>query len=175
VNLVLGGGLARSVYDPGPTTNTRTGHLGLELIPNQRLSFYLGADRIHERRSGDRNEEGETYLDSSEVSVSWTPVPSIFVFGSYRLERSSQYDDRRLTTTSINWTPFPLGTFRLSLRYDEYYDSLLDSQTRVWGPGLRWYLNPRSYLDVYWEEYESDFRLSQFDRESLTATLRLGF
>jgi hypothetical protein len=149
----------------------------VELDPHPTLSLYLGVDRTRDKRSGgDDPETGETYLNSSEVSLSWTPVPSIYFFGSYRIEKSSELPDtRRLTTTSLNWSPFPLGTLKFSFRYEEYYDSLLDSQTRIYGPGLRWYLNPISYFDLYWEWYGTDSTLQRLDRETLTATLRIGF
>lgn len=103
-------------------------------------------------------------------------MPSFYFFSSYRIEHSSQVPDaRHLTTTSLNWSPFPLGTLRFNFRYEEYYDSLLDSQTRIYGPGLRWYFNPISYLDVYWEMFDAGSTLQQYDRETLAATLRVGF
>jgi len=185
VNLLIGGGFARSKFDPGPTVDTQTGRIALELDPHPTTSIYLGVDRTRDQRTGGGEGPSETFLDASEISLSWTPVPSIYFFGSYRIEKSTQTPEtRHLTTTSLNWSPFPLGTLRFNLRYDEYYDSLLDSQTRIYGPGVRWYINPISYLDVYWEWYESDSNLERFDgesleqrldRETLTATLRIGF
>jgi hypothetical protein len=176
VNLLLGGGFARSTFYPGPTVDTRTGHLGIELDPHPTTSIYLGVDRIRDQRSGGGEPPSESYLDSSEISLSWTPVPSFYLFGSYRIEKSNQLPDtRHLTTTSVNWSPFPLGTLKFSFRYEEYYDSLLDSQTRIYGPGLRWYLNPISYLDVYWEWYGTESTLQRLERETLAATLRIGF
>jgi hypothetical protein len=191
VNLLLGGGVSRTVFMPDAridgtppdaspgtdiTVNSETVSAALELLPNPTLSLYLGYDLTRDQRTGGALEAADTNLDSAEISLSWNPVPSFYFFGSYRIEHSSQLPDgRRLTTTSINWSPFPLGTVRFSLRYDEYYDTLLESQTRFWGPGLRWYLNPVSYLDVYWEKYDSESILSRNDRETLAATLRVGF
>lgn len=191
VNLLLGGGVSRSVFRPDTriadtppdvrprsdtTIDSQNVSAALELLPNPTLSLHLGYDLTREQRRGGEFEPADTYLDAAEISLSWNPVPSFYFFGSYRIENSSQIPDgRRLTTTSINWSPFPLGTVRFSLRYDEYYDTVLDSETRSWGPSLRWYLNPISYLDVYWESYDSESILSRDDRETLAATLRVGF
>jgi hypothetical protein len=176
VNLLVGGGVARTVFIPGPTIDSDTVRIALELLPHPTTSVFLTYDRTADHQTGGKVATLDTYLDSSEVSLTWNPVPSFYFFGSYRIENSSQLSDaRRLTTTSINWSPFPLGTLRFNFRYEEYYDSLLDSQTRIYGPGVRWYLNPISYLDVYWEMFDSGSTLQQYDRETLAATLRVGF
>ncbi|MCU0222532.1 MAG: hypothetical protein MUF27_00360 [Acidobacteria bacterium] len=176
INLLVGGGLARTQFIPGATIDTTTASAALELLPNPALSLVLGYDLIRDERTGGAFGDGDSDFRSGVASLSWNPVPSFYFFGSYRIERSGQLPEpRRLTTTSINWSPFPLGTLRFSLRYDDYYDTLLDSRVRNWGPGLRWYLNPISYLDFYWEMYTSESTLSEYERETLAATLRVGF
>jgi hypothetical protein len=191
VNLLLGGGVSRTVYEPShgvddapagvpirskTTVDSQILSAALELLPNPTLSLFLGYDLTRDQRRGGGNESTDTELDTLAISLSWNPVPSFYFFGSYRIESSSLLvDERRLTTTSINWSPFPLGTVRFSVRYDEYYDTLLESETRSWGPSLRWYLNSISYLDFYWESFESESILSRNDRNTLTATLWVGF
>jgi len=186
VNLLFGGGLAQTDFLPGTarngellpgsTVDSQTARVALELLPNPTLSVFLGYDRTRNDQRGGIADEGNTFLDASEISLSWTPVPSIYFFGSYRIEKSSEVPEpRRLTTTSLNWSPFPLGTLRLSLRYEEFSDTLLESQSRIYGPAVRWYFNPISYLEVYWESFETESILQRFDRETLAATLRVGF
>lgn len=191
VNLLLGGGVSRTVFMPDPdrddrppgtppqsdtTLDSQNLSVALELLPNPTLSLLLGYDRIAEQRREGGFDSTDTYLDSTGVTLSWNPVPSFYFFGSYRLENSSQLPDgRRLVTTSINWSPFPLGTVRFSVRYDAYYDTLLESETRSWGPSLRWYINPISYFDIYWENFDSESILSQNDRNTIAATLWVGF
>ncbi len=186
INLQFGGGLAQTDFLPGTarngqllpgsTVDSQTGRVALELLPNPTLSVFLGYDRTRNDQKGGIADAGNTFLDASEISLSWTPVPSIYFFGSYRIEKSSEVPEpRRLTTTSLNWSPFPLGTLRLSLRYEEFSDTLLQSQSRIYGPGVRWYFNPISYLEVYWESFETESILQRFDRETLAATLRVGF
>lgn len=176
INLLAGGGFARTQFIPGARIDSTTASAALELLPNPTLSLVLGYDLSRDDRTGGDFGDSDSLFRSSYASLSWNPVPSFYFFGSYRIERSLQLPEpRRLTTTSINWSPFPLGTLRFSLRYDDYYDTLLDSRVRMWGPGLRWYLNPVSYLDLYWEVFTSESTLSEYERETLAATLRVGF
>lgn len=176
VNLLASAGVSQTSDRPGRDTDSTTYRVGLELLPHPIATIFLGWDRTDDEITGGGLEPANVYREASEITLSLQPVPSIYIFGSYRIERSSDYlEDRRLTTTSLNWSPFPYGTLRFYFRFEEYYDSLLDSNTRIYGPGARWYINSRSHFDVYWESFETENVLQQNDRETLSATLRIGF
>ena len=80
-----------------------------------------------------------------------------------------------MTNVVLSWSPFPLGSFRMSFSYNDIQRTFLESQERSYGPSLRWDLNPRSYVQL---SYRSllDASLSQrFEDDVATAVLHWGF
>ncbi len=95
VNLLVGGGIAQTTFTPGPTIDSNTARIALELLPHPTTTLFLSYDRTADHQTGGGAPASDTYLDSSEVSLSWNPVPSFYFFSSYRIEHSSQVPDAR--------------------------------------------------------------------------------
>ena len=162
--------------DPGQNGRLLTSGARVTATPNSAATLSLYYQRTDERNWGGGVSETDNTTDSLGLSGAWNPVPSLYLFGSFvRSHPGNDQPSQDLRNLLASWSPFPYGDLRITLRYQESYDTLLDSKTRIYGPGVRWYMNARSYVDVFWERFRDTSLLQRGERDVLSATLRLGF
>jgi len=130
-------------------------------------------DAQSEGRVGDGFED--VFTRASEANVTWTPVPTAYVFAAWRVEWRSDLARDTIHRSTLSWTPFPQAAFRLALSYDETRRELNDELQRSYGPTLRWRINPRSWVELSWFEALDEQQLVRFENRIASAILRLGF
>jgi len=173
-NVSLGKSYA-SGSDGGRTETTQVSALAT-LIPHATTTFNLLFDsRRAQTESAASFPVQDRTIRSAQASVSYRPVPTLYLFYSYRMEHQTEADDRFLRNYSASWSPFPGGSLQLLFRYDETYRSELQSLYRVVSPRLRWNLSDRWYVDVGYEQtrYESNQYVTK--TEAVTGTMRMWF
>jgi len=107
--------------------------------------------------------------------VSYRPLPTLYLFFSYRAEGQYREEERFLRNYSVSWTPLPGGSLQLLFRYDETYRSEIDSLSKIWSPRVRWNITDRWYFEVGYQkaEFESDLAIS--NSEGWTGNMRMWF
>ena len=130
-------------------------------------------DAESEARVGDGFED--LFTRAGEANVTWTPVPTAYVFGAWRVEWRSDLARDTIWRSTLSWTPFPQAAFRLGLSFDETRRELRDERQRSYGPTLRWRINPRSWVEVSWFEALDEQQLLRFENRVASAILRWGF
>ena len=124
-------------------------------MPNRKVNltlFYNGTTTV--TSGGDLGGETTNYTRAGEADLAITPVQTVYLFGSYRIERSTTSPGRNILNYSLNWSPFPDGTLHLTFYYNETIRSD-DSKERSIVPSLRWYFTPRSYLNLSYQNLQN--------------------
>ncbi len=112
---------------------------------------------------------------SAQASVTYRPLPTLYLFYSYRLEHETEAEDRFLRNYSASWTPLPGGSLQLLMRFDESYRSDLQSRFQVFSPRVRWNISDRWYVDVGYEKTKYESNETVTTTEGVTGTMRMWF
>jgi len=134
--------------------------------------LYNGSNTV--TSGGEQPGETTTYTRAGEAALSITPVSTVYLFGSYRIEQSTTFPGRNILNYTLNWSPFPDGTLHLTFSYNETVRSD-DSQDRSIVPGLRWYVTPRSYLNLSYENLKTETPALTTSSNVYSGTVRISF
>ena len=124
-------------------------------------------------RVGDGFED--IFTRAGEANVTWTPVPTAYLFTAWRVEWRSDLARDTIRRSSLSWTPFPQAALRLAFSYDETRRELNDELQRSYGPSLRYRLNPKSWVELSWFESLDEQTFTRFENRIASAILRWGF
>ncbi|HEX5041633.1 MAG TPA: hypothetical protein VFV75_01945 [Candidatus Polarisedimenticolaceae bacterium] len=176
VDVQLGVGRSYLTDTFGRTTVADQIDVSATIVPRPELTFgLLYSDTSSSRVSGDVLGFFDLFTRAAEVNAAWTPFPTTYLYGSYRLEWRTDLDRDQVTNVVLSWAPFPLGDFRMSFSYNQIQRTLLDSDERSYGPSLRWDLNRRSYLQLSYRSLLDASFSQRLEDEVATATLHWGF
>jgi hypothetical protein len=171
----LGGGIS---FQEDPTGRKRRNTLvngGATFVPNRKLNLTLLYNGTTTVTSGG-GLAGET-TDSTragEADLAFTPVQTMYLFGSYRIETSTSAPRRNILNYSLNWSPFPDGTLHMTFYYNETIRSD-DSKERSIVPNLRWYFTRRSYLNLSYQNLKSETPALTTTSNVYSGTVRVPF
>jgi hypothetical protein len=171
----LGGGIS---FQEDPTGRKRRNTLvngGATFVPNRKVNLTLLYNGTTTVTSGG-GLAGET-TDSTragEADLAFTPVQTVYLFGSYRIETSTSAPRRNILNYSLNWSPFPDGTLHLTFYYNETIRSD-DSKERSIVPNLRWYFTRRSYLNLSYQNLKSETPALTTTSNVYSGTVRVPF
>lgn len=171
VTMNIGLGSTGAKLPDGQVTNSFQVNATANLVPHRTLSFNLQHQRTREDRSGGTlPEERSTDRGISTISAAYTPLPAIYLFGSYRIESRSDAQDLTTRSYSLSWNPFAGGNLQLAFQYNETYRDELNSLFRYFTTRARWNITSRWYVELAWEDSrtESDLVTTELD------TLRIG-
>jgi hypothetical protein len=171
----LGGGISFQEGGTGGKNRNSQVNVGATFVPNRKVTFtllYNGSESV--ASGGDLPGDNTTYTHAGEADLSITPVKTMYLFGSYRVERSSASPRRNILNYSLNWAPFPDGTLHLTFYYNETVRSD-DTKERSIAPSLRWYFRPRSYLDLTYQNQKSEAPAQTTSSNSYSGTVRISF
>ncbi len=171
----LSGGISFKEDETGGKNRSTQVNAGATFVPNRKMTFtllYNGSESV--ASGGDLPGETTTYTRTGEADLSVTPVPTVYLFGSYRVERSNSSPGRNILNYSLNWAPFPDGTLHLTFYYNETVRSD-DTRERSITPSLRWYFIPRSYLDLSYQNQKSEAPAQTTSSNLYSGTVRISF
>jgi hypothetical protein len=171
----LSGGISIQELDSGQENETTQFNAGVSFVPNRKVSLTLLFDETRTVTSGgDLIGEITTYTRAGEADLSITPVQSVHLFGSYRIEDSTESAKRNILNYSLSWSPFPDGTLLLNFNYNETIRSD-DTEERSIIPNLRWYVTPRSYLNLSYQRLKAETPALTTDSDIYSGTVRVSF
>jgi hypothetical protein len=171
----LGAGISFLEDDTGRKNRSTQLNAGATFLPNQKINltlFYNGT--TSEISGGDLPGETKDYTRAGEADLVVTPVQSVYLFGSYRIEKSTTSPNRNIINYTVSWSPFPDGTLHLNFYYTETIRSDETSE-RVITPNLRWYFTPRSYLDISYQNLKTVGPVLTTSSDIYSGTVRITF
>lgn len=114
---------------------------------------------------------------SRDASLSWRPVPALFLAYSRSVLQPETGPERRLTSAYVAWVPPSRGALSFSVNYAEIYRSEIDGVESNLSSGARWNISPRVYVDVAYVKQEIENRTlgTNTTTSTLTATARVSF
>jgi hypothetical protein len=148
---------------------------GATFVPNRKVNLTLSYNGTRSVSSGgELKVETTDYTRSGEADLAITPVQSVYLFGSYRIENSTTSPSRNILNYSINWSPFPDGTLHLTFYYNETIRSD-EAMERSIVPSLRWYFTSRSYLNLSYQNLKSETPALTTTSNVYSGTVRVSF
>jgi hypothetical protein len=171
----LSGGISFLEDETGREIRSTQLNAGATFVPNQKINltlFYNGTTSV--ASGGDLPEETEDYTRAGEADLVITPVQTVYLFGSYRIEKSTTSPDRNIMNYTVSWSPFPDGTLHLNFHYTETIRSD-ETNERLITPNLRWYFTPRSYLDISYQNLKTEGPALTRTDDIYSGTVRITF
>jgi hypothetical protein len=171
----LGGGIGFQEDATGRKNRNTQVNGGATFVPNRKVNLTLLYNGTKTVSSGG-NLAGETTNSTraGEADLAFTPVQTVYLFGSYRIERSTSTPSRNILNYSLNWSPFPDGTLHLTFFYNETIRSD-DSKERSIVPNLRWYFTRRSYLNLSYQNLKTETLALTTTSNVYSGTVRIPF
>jgi len=178
IDVSLGGGVSFGKNEAGQKTDQVQVNASATLVPNQSVMVNLIYTDTSTKTTGEDIPERTDATQAWEADVSFTPVRTVYLFGSYRVENREQAgvrDTRTIKNYSANWSPFPDGTLHLNFYYNETLRPESDERERSIIPSLRWNITGRSYLDLSYQSLKTASMVLATDVRVFSGTLRVGF
>ncbi|MBP2674779.1 MAG: hypothetical protein H6Q84_1619 [Deltaproteobacteria bacterium] len=175
IDMNLSGGISFQEDADGQKDQVSLLNVGATFVPNRKATvtlLYNGTTTVSS--GGELPAEKTTYTRAGEASVSFTPVPTFYLFGSYRIERFSDSPDRDILNYSVNWSPFPDGTVQFTFYYNESVRTD-DTRDRSIVPGVRWYFTPRSYVNLSYQNLKTASPAVTTTSDVYSGTVRVAF
>lgn len=179
IDVILGGGVIFSETGKGQKSDQSQINGSATLVPHSSVTFnltYTGSTTT--TSGGEVPGENKTSISSWEANVAITPLPTLVLFGSYRIDSRSTGDSRETDVTRnyvLNFSPFPYGTLHLNFSYNETVRTADDSRARSILPSLRWNITPRSYLDFAYQKLTTESAVLSSDIRAISGTFRTNF
>lgn len=173
LNLGVGRTVLESSLDP--RTETSLVNALATIRPHRSLTLNLTYQDRSTRETGTLQRAREQFTEAREAAVTFNPFLTVYFFGSYRVESREGIAERTLRDYTLTLTPFPDGTLRFFVRYNESFTSDIGQKERRWTPSLRWDVTPRWFLDLVFQRREIRAPLQRLDSELLSATMRYTF
>jgi hypothetical protein len=176
-NFNLGVGKGFNEGFEGQETESTTINFYSTITPHRTLGINL---IYNDRNSDIRDPVGVEFTRNDsvkQVSMTYRPVPMIYLSGSYRLEDRPDLDERTTTSYAFNWSPFPGGRLRFNFGYNETQRSQSEFETRERNivPSLRWDITNRSFLDVAYRKTTNRTTFQRNEIDTISGVFRFGF
>ncbi len=160
----------------GQRSDETTISAGLSLVPHETVTVnFAYNDRTRKTTGGDNAAETTDFARSTEVSVTWNPYRTLYLFGSYRVEDLTATGRNNIFNYALNWSPFPDGTLRASLGYTQTLKTENDEKDRAFTPDIRWNISSRSFLDLSWQDLRTDSSQQKTKNQAATVNLHMAF
>jgi len=175
IDVNLSAGINFQEDDTGKKSRSTQVNAGATFVPNRKMNLSLLYDgTTTDTSGGEQPEEKTTYTRAGEANLAITPVQTVYLFGSYRIESSTAFQSRNILNFALNWSPFPDGTVHLTFNYNETVRSD-DTRERSIVPGMRWYVTPRSYLNLSYQNVKSESPALTAKSNVYSGTVRISF
>jgi hypothetical protein len=175
VGLNVGVGKTYTTRDPGTDSETTLINATTTLVPNDQLAFNVIYRDSSTVNTGVVPQTPETNNRATEANFTYTPVQTLFLFGSYRVESAPDADHRTIDNYAVSWSPFPDGTLHFTISYNETLRSELDQTDESFVSRMRWDISRLSFLDVTYQRIRTDSDTQAQRDDIVSANLRIGF
>jgi hypothetical protein len=105
--------------------------------------------------SGGGKPDQSTRDSSTDLAVSYSPFPTLYLFGSWSWLKTNVRSDL-LQNYNLNWNPFRGGALQFNFAYTESLRQSDKAKARTITPYLRLGLSRASYLSLYYSIISND-------------------
>lgn len=148
VNVGANGSLTYGESSTGRKIRAADGRATATLVPHRTLSLSGTFAATESRTSGAGVPAVTDSIARIEGTASYTPFPALFLSASHTRYVWGRLSPESLSSFGGTVSPFPGGALLVRFTYQETIDTTQELRTRSWGPGLRWTIKPRWFLDV---------------------------
>jgi hypothetical protein len=126
-------------------------------------------------QSGGGRPSSSTSTHLGDVTLSYNPFRTLYLVAALEVSAETGQKIRTTQNYGVNWSPFPDGALQFRFNYNETIESAGNEKSRIIGPGVRWYITKRSYLDVSYQMITTESSSVKTDSNLASANLRLFF
>jgi hypothetical protein len=175
VNVNLSGGITRASSETGEENRGTQWSFGASLIPHRTLNVNMSYNGTQGKLSGGIQPDKENRTSAEDISVSFTPFPTLFLFGDWAVFRQTGQTTDVTQNYTLAWSPFPGGTLHFNFPYTETRRSSNDQKDRTFSPNILWNITPRTSFSVAYAWLRSETPLQEFQQNGVTTNLRANF
>lgn len=176
INLSLNVGGALTSDNSGKEQQSLNSSLGVNLLPHRSMSINIGASDQESWASGGdtRPDNKVSYNRSVDVTVSYTPLQTVYLFGAFNIVVQSHQKTQTAQSVGGSWSPFRDGALQLNISYREAIqaDSTKD---RTFTNSAHLIIRPGMFLDLSFLMASSDGVTQKSDVQSLSGSFRASF
>jgi hypothetical protein len=171
----LNGALSSQTSETDQKTDSTNYSWGVNLIPITTLNITLSSSGQKSDMSGGGFPDSSQSSRTNEVSVSYYPFTTLYLFGSRSVRSGSGQPNDRLINYGLNWSPFPGGDLVFNFSYYETRRALDNSIDKSVIPSLRWNITRRTYVIAAYNSTKNTSVLQQSTSRTYSTSLNMTF
>jgi hypothetical protein len=175
VTAFLNGGLSSQISETDQRIDSTNYSGGINLIPIGTLNITLSSSGQKSDISGGGVPETSQATRTNEMSVSYYPFSTLYLFASRSVRSGSGQPNDRLTNFGLNWSPFPGGDLVFNFSYNETRRALDNSIDKSVIPSLRWNITRRTYVVAAYNSTKNTSVLQQSTSRTYSTSLNMNF
>ncbi len=176
VDATLGLGKSFDTAATGVSTDTTQVNAGMTLVPHSAMTINLSfSDTTRKSTGGNLAAEKTDTTQTSEVSVAFTPLRTLYLFGSYARQAATGTASAATFNYAVTWAPFPDGTLHLGFNYTETLHLENSEKDRTITPNLRWNITRGSYLELTYQDLSNDAPTQKTRNRVSSANIHIAF
>ncbi len=176
VDASLGLGKSFDTAATGVSTDATQVNAGMTLVPYPAMTVNLSfSDTTRKSSGGNLAAEKTETTRTSEVSVAWTPLRTLYLFGSFAKQAAPGTANTTTFNYAVTWSPFPDGTLHLGFNYNETLHLENNEKDRTITPTLRWNIARGSYFELTYQDLLNDAPTQKTSNRISTGTLHVAF
>ncbi len=127
----------------------------LSLVPYRVLTINADYSWTNSNTTGGGAPDSKTISTRSDISFTYTPFPTLSLFGSYGIFSGVNVQQTTLTSYGANWSPFPDGTLLFNCSYNQNLSSLNSTKDTLLSPSIRWNISRYAFLTISYLAFKS--------------------
>jgi len=179
ISTIISGGMSWITSTTNQKSESQQISGSLNLAPYRTMTLNYQFSWISASQKGGGFPDNHTTTERHDVSISYNPFPSLYLSGSYGIISGTGIVTNRLKNYGLNWSPFPDGQLQFGFSYSEAITSVNNEKDTTIIPSLRWNLSPTKFLQVSYEDFETESILANLPQhsriKSFNALLNVGF
>lgn len=174
ISLSITGGGSMASDTTGSDQKSLTVTTGLNMQPHRNLSINLSASDSRAWSSGADKPESFSSTQTGDLTVSFNPLPSVYLFGSYTINAQTSRKTQTAQSIGGSWSPFRGGALLLNTSYRENLDNSGNKDSSI-VQSLRWNIRSGWFLDVSYLISKDATTTRTTDTHVFNTAVRLSF
>ena len=174
ISLSLTGGGSIASDNAGSDQKTLTLTSGLNMQPHKNLSINLSASDSMAWSSMEGSPETSSSTQTGDLTVTFNPLPSIYLFGSYTINAQTNRKTQTARSIGGSWSPFRGGALLLNTSYRENIDNSGNKDSAI-VQSLRWTIRSGWFLDLSYLVSKDATATRTTNTQVFNTAMRLSF
>jgi hypothetical protein len=171
----LNGGVNFLTNETGQSLTQTTGNFSAGIVPHPTMNLNLAYTYSKTDQSGGGQPSSSTSTHLGDVTLSYNPFRTLYLVAALEVLAEKGQKIRTTQNYVLNWSPFPDGALQFRFSYNESMESAGSGKSRIIGPGVRWYITKRSYLEAFYQMITTESSSGKTDSNLISTNLKLFF